>query len=61
MEMLTNFQISYDFLNLSDAICTESNSGVHYRYLADGTKVEMRGYDDIFFVISWQNPSDVYR
>ena len=45
-DALTGFYIHHNFLNLPDAICTESNSGVHYRYLADGTKVEMRGYDD---------------
>ena len=45
-DALTNFVIYYNLLNLPSVIYTEGDSGLYYTYLADGTKIEVCGYDD---------------
>ena len=45
-DALTGFYIYYNFLNLPTVIYTEGDSGLYYAYLADGTKIEVCGYDD---------------
>ena len=45
-DALTNFVIYHNLFNLPSVIYTEGDCGLYYAYLADGTKVEVCGYDD---------------
>ena len=46
-DALTGFYIYYNLLNLPTVIYTEGDMGLYYTYLADGTKTEVWGHDDM--------------
>ena len=44
-DALTDFDLSYNILNLPEAIRTDGDAGIFYRYCADGQKVQASQYD----------------